>query len=456
MSTRATPVLPGPRAPAFVNAARYTRDPLGFYPRMRARHGDLFRLSFPDFPDLVCVAGPELVKQLFTGDPGVLHAGEANATILEPAVGPASVLVLDDEAHLRERKLLLPAFHGRTLERHRTTIREAVARDLETWPVGRPFALHPHMQSITLEVILRAVFGLRDPARFAAAARVVGAFGERSDALMLPRILRRDLGRRSPWRRFLAAREAIDALVREELELRRTEAAGTERDDVLALLLRAHHEDGTALGAAALRDELVTVVGAGHETTATALTWALERLLRHPAALARLRASLAAGEGDYLDAVIKETLRVRPVLADVGRRLTAPLPLGGHVLPAGTLVLVAITAMHAREDLYPDAGAFRPERFLDGGDAGGTYTWIPFGGGVRRCLGAAFAQEEMRIVLREIVLRAPLRAADPRDEPARMRNVTLAPGHGGRVVLAAPVGGQPHPEAALGNPPMPV
>jgi cytochrome P450 len=284
-------------------------------------------------------------------------------------------------------------------------------------------------------VILRAVFGVRDEERFARAAKIVGEFALRSDALMLPAVLRRDLGRFSPWRRFLAARDGLDALVREELALRRTEVGGEDRDDVLALLLRARHEDGTPLSDAALRDELVTVVGAGHETTATALTWAMERLLRHPAALERLRTSCAAGETDYLDAVIKETLRVRPVIADVARKLTAPLQVGGYTLPAGTMVLAVITALHAREDLYPDAGAFRPERFL-GDDAPGSYAWIPFGGGVRRCLGAAFAQEEMRIVLREIVLRTDLRAAEPRDERARMRNVTLAPAHGGRVVLA--------------------
>jgi cytochrome P450 len=433
--------------PAIVNALRYTRDPLGFYPRLRERYGDIFRVSFPDFRDLVFLADPELVKQLFTGDPRALHAGEANATVLEPAVGRLSVLVLDDDAHMRERKLLLPAFHGRALEGYRDTIQQAIERDIATWPVGEPFALHEHMQSVTLEVILRAVYGIRDPQRFAAAARVIGEFGRRSDALMLPRALRRDLGRFSPWRRFTDARGAIDRLVADELEVRRTETQDTERDDVLALLLRAHREDGSAMSDAALRDELVTVVGAGHETTATALTWAIERLLRHPAVLDRLRASLRAGETDYLDAVIKETLRVRPVVADVARKLTAPTRIGDYDLPAGTLVLALVAALHFREDLYPDAAAFRPERFLDGG-ATGTYTWIPFGGGVRRCLGAAFAQEEMRIVLREIVLRADLRAPAAADEPARMRNVTLAPRDGGRVLLAGPLAPAPEPAPA--------
>jgi cytochrome P450 len=302
------------------------------------------------------------------------------------------------------------------------------------------------MQAITLEVILRAVYGVRDPARLAHAARVIGTFGERSDALMLPSALRRDLGRFSPWRRFLRARAALDALIADELAQHRAAPDAEDRDDVLSLLLRARDEDGRPLSDAALRDELDTVVGAGHETTATALAWALERLVRHPHVLDRLRASLRDGETDYLDAVIKETLRVRPVIADVARRLTAPLEVGGYTLPAGTLVVALITALHAREDLYPDPAAFRPERFLDG-DAAGAYTWIPFGGGVRRCLGAAFAQEEMRIVLREVVLRADLRAAEARDERPRMRNVTIAPRQGGRVVLGGPLRGpQPRVE----------
>jgi cytochrome P450 family 135 len=436
---------PGPRTPGLLNGLRYARDPLGYLPRLRDRYGDIFRLSFADFPHIVYVSDPELVKQVFTGDPRQLHAGEANATVLAPALGRSSVLVLDDDAHLRERKLLLPPFHGRALERYRAIMQRAAARDLVSWPVRRPFALRPHMQSVTLEVILRAVYGVRDDARFAEAERVVGRFGERLDVLMLPAALRRP--RFPPWRRFVAARAALDALVHEEIALRRAAAGdGDEADDVLSLLLRARHDDGSAMTDDELRDELVTVVGAGHETTATALTWALERLLRHPTALERLRASLQDGETGYLDAVIKETLRVRPVIGDVARVLTAPLEIGGYTVPAGSMVLALITALHTRDDLYPDPHAFRPERFLGDGAASSTYTWIPFGGGVRRCLGAAFAQEEMRVVLREIVLRADLRAADPADERPRMRNVTIAPARGGRMVLQRPL--QPRAEDA--------
>ena len=423
---------PGPRTPPLYNALRYARDPLGFFPRLRERHGDIFTVSFPDFRKVVYLAEPSLVRELFTGDPGQLHAGEANATILEPAVGPRSVLTLDDDEHLRQRKLLLPPFHGKAVERYREIIREAAQRDLATWPVGEPFGIRPRTQSITLEVILRAVYGLSDPGRFARARRVIGEFARRSDALLLPAFLRR--GRRGPWGRFIRSRDALDALVYEEIGLRRAEGDDDGRDDVLSLLMRARHDDGSPLSDRELRDELVTVVGAGHETTATALAWAVERLVRHPEAMTRLRHD---EDGTYADAVIRETLRSRPVIVDVARKLTAPMPIGGHELPAGTLVLASITGLHQRADLYPDPQAFRPERFL--GRPPGTYTWIPFGGGVRRCLGAAFAQEEMRIVLREIATRADLRPIRAAGERARMRNVTIAPEHEAQVMLERPL-----------------
>jgi cytochrome P450 family 135 len=423
---------PGPRTPAFFNALAYTRDPLRYFPRMRERYGDIFTVSFPDFRDVVYLAAPELVRELFTGDPDQLHAGAANATLLEPAVGPRSVLTLDGAEHMRQRKLLLPPFHGKAVDRYREIIQDAARRDLDTWTAGSAFAIRPHMQSITLEVILRAVYGLRDPARLARAATVIGEFAKRSDALMLPAFMKR--GRRGPWARFMRSRDALDELVYEEIALRRAESDTHERDDVLSLLMRAEHDDGSPLSDRELRDELVTIVGAGHETTATALAWAVERLVRHPQCMERLRAD---EDGEYADAVIRETLRVRPVIVDVARKLTAPLSIGGYDVAAGTLVLASITGLHAREDLYEDADAFRPERFLGepGGRGSSSYTWIPFGGGVRRCLGAAFAQEEMRIVLREIATRADLRPAKPAGERPRMRNVTVAPQHEASVVL---------------------
>jgi cytochrome P450 len=427
---------PGSRAPAFVQAARYVRDPLGFLLRYRERYGDVFTVRFPFFGRIVYVASPELAKAVFTGSPAVFHAGEANATMLEPALGPNSVLTLDDEPHLRQRKLLLPPFHGERVRRYGELIEEVARRDMETWPVGEPFALRPHTQRITLAVILRAVFGIADEARIDRATRLIDEFSDRVTTITRFPNLRRDLGPGSPWRRFLRARERLDAFIYEEIVLRRAEAESEERDDVLSVLLRARHDDGSPMSDAELRDELVTIVGAGHETTATGLAWAMERLLRNRRALGLLRESLAAGRSDYLEATVKETLRARPVIIDVARKLTAPATIGGYELAAGTFVVPAIAGVHMREDLYPEPEEFRPERFLDGAD---TYAWIPFGGGVRRCAGAAFAEFEMRIVLREFVTRAALQAPDPAPEKVAIRNITLAPQHGTRVVLERPL-----------------
>ena len=434
--TQRTDLPPGPRLPAAAQAFRLWRDPIRFLLGLRRRYGDVFSVNYPSFPRLVYVADPELVKQVFTGDPRRFHAGEANASVLEPALGPNSVLILDEREHMRQRKLLLPPFHGESVRAYGGQIREIADREIESWPVDRPFALRTRTQRITLDAILRSVFGVRDVARFALAQRLVDEFAGRSHAVLLFPALRRRFGPLSPMARFERARDALDGLIYEEIAERRAHAGDVDRNDVLSLLLEARHDDGSPMSDAELRDELVTVIGAGHETTATALAWAVERLVRTPRVLERLRAELAAGQEDYLDAVVKETLRVRPVITDVARKLTAPADIGGYDLPAGTFVLPAIIAIHHREDLYPEPFEFRPERFLEGQGEG--YAWIPFGGGVRRCLGASFAQYEMRIVLREIIEWASLRAVHPRSEALRPRNITLAPGRGARVILERP------------------
>jgi cytochrome P450 len=428
---------PGPRAPAVVQALRYARDPLGFLVSLQRRHGDMYTVRFPYFGRLVYVTRPDLVKQVFTGSPDRFHAGEANATVLEPALGPNSVLTLDDAPHMQQRKLLLPPFHGERIAAYGRLMREITDREIDNWPVGEPFALRPHTQRITLAVIMRAVFGVHDEERLERFARLIEAFSRRVSAIIAFPMLRRNLGPLSPWGKFLRAREAMDEFIYEEIALRRAEVErGAERkDDVLSLLLEARHDDDTPMSDEELRDELVTVLGAGHETTATALAWAVERLLRNPEPLARLRESLEAGDSGYLDATIKETLRTRPVIVDVARRLTGPARIGGYELPEGAYVLPAIAAIHYREDLFPEPHRFRPERFLDGRTD--TYAWIPFGGGVRRCIGAAFAEYEMRIVLEAILGRCQLSAPDPRDEPVKVRNITLAPGRGARVQLDA-------------------
>jgi cytochrome P450 len=434
------PFPPGSRLPAIAQAVRYVRAPLGFLAELQRRHGDIFSVSFPYFGKVVYVADEALVKAVFTGSPAQFHAGEANATVLEPALGPNSVLTLDDGAHMQQRKLLLPPFHGERIERYGELIREVTLAEMESWPVGEPFALRRHTQRITLAVIMRAVFGVHDEQRLARFEGLIETFASRVNAITAFPMLRRNLGRWSPWSRFLRAREALDEFIYEEIALRRGEVESGEdgHDDVLSLLLSARHDDGSPMSDEELRDELVTVLGAGHETTATALAWAMERLLRTPRALRALRESLAAGEDEYLDATIKETLRARPVIVDVARKLTAPASIGGYELPAGTFVMPAIAAMHYREDLFPDPEEFRPERFL--GTKPDTYVWIPFGGGVRRCIGAAFAEYEMRIVLREFVERAELSAVNPKPEKVKVRNITLAPGKGTLVSLSRPLG----------------
>ena len=429
---------PGSRLPGIVQGFRYARDPIGFFVGLNRRYGDVFSVRFPYFGDVTYVVDPDVVKEVFTGSASSFHAGEANASVLEPQLGPSSVLTLDEDEHLRQRKLLLPPFHGERVRRYGELIEEMTARDMATWPVGEPFELRAHTERITLGVILHAVFGVRDEERFARATALTGEFVRSSHLITSVPMLRRSLGRFSPWERFKRARAELDSFISSEIEARRAELedGGAERDDVLSLLLQASDEDGNAMTDREVRDELVTVLGAGHETTATALAWAMERLLRTPRALERLRESLAAGEDEYLDATIKETLRVRPVIVDVARKVTADTVVGGYELQAGTFVLPAIAAMHFREDVYPEPEEFRPERFLDGG--ADTYVWIPFGGGVRRCIGAAFAQYEMRVVLRAFLERAELRAPDPRPEKLKIRNITLAPGKGTTVVQAGP------------------
>jgi cytochrome P450 len=429
---------PGSRMPAALQALRYASDPLNFLVRLQRRYGDVFTVRFPYFGRLVYVTTPELVKQIFTGPPAQMHAGEANATVLEPALGPNSVLTLDDAPHMRQRKLLLPPFHGERIAAYGELMRKATIREMESWPVGEPFALRPHTQRITLAVIMRAVFGVHDEARLTRFAGLIERFSRRVSAVIAFPFLRHNLGPFGPWARFLRARAALDEFIYEEIELRRAEVdAGEDHDDVLSLLLAARHEDGGPMSDEELRDELVTVLGAGHETTATGLAWAMERLLRNPSVLARLRDSIAAGEDDYLEATVKETLRTRPVIVDVARKLTAPFAIGGYELPAGTYVLPAIAAIHYREDLFPEAERFKPERFLD--SKADNYAWIPFGGGVRRCIGASFAEYEMKVILQTILERAELSAPDPEPEKAKVRNITLAPGRGARVRLDRPL-----------------
>ena len=423
---------PGPRLPSIVQAVRVTVSPYEWMARRRERYGNVFSSHFPIFGRVVYVADPELVKEVFTGDPTVFHAGEANTLALGDALGEHSLLTLDEERHLSQRKLLLPPFHGERVRRYVEVMAEATAAEVASWKVGSRLALRPRMQAITLEVILRAVFGVRDGRRMDLFRARIPRLAATTSVLDWLPFMNRDLGGLSPAARFRRARAEVDELLYAEIAERRASGDAGERDDVLSLLLRARHEDGSPMSDVELRDELMTLLTAGHETTATGLSWAFERLLRTPRVLARVMESL--DDDAYLDAVVKETLRVRPVIVDVARKLTRDVTLRGYTLPAGTLVLPAIAAIHARPDLYPQPQEFRPERFLDG--KAEAYTWIPFGGGVRRCIGAAFAQVEMRTVLREVLRRVRLAAPSQRPERMRVQHVTVVPARDCRVVVA--------------------
>jgi hypothetical protein len=430
--------------PSLLQAAFVTASPYGWMVKRWRRYGDVFSSRFPIFGHVVYVADPALVKEVFLGDAKTFHAGEANTLALGDALGDHSLLTLDEERHLSQRKLLLPPFHGEAVRRYVEVMAGATEREVATWPVGKEIQLRPRMQAITLEVILRAVFGVRDDARMDLFRERIPPLGETTSILNWLPFMDRDLGGMSPAAKFRRALAAVDELIYAEIADRRAAPSDDERDDVLSLLLRARHEDGSAMTDSELRDELMTLLTAGHETTATGLAWAFERLLRTPRVMARLTASL--DDGDYLDAVVRETLRVRPVVVDVARKLTRETEVAGWRLPAGTLVLPAIAVLHARPDLYDSPKEFRPERFLD--EETESYAWIPFGGGVRRCIGASFAQVEMKTVLREVLRRVRLRARSQRPERGVVRHVTVVPGRGARAIVTERLAVQPAAELA--------
>lgn len=414
---------------------RWWTRPVPMMEDCRARFGNRFTIKLLGTPPFVMLADPAVVKEVFTAPPDVLHPGEG-ARILQPVVGRNSLILLDEDAHLSQRRLMLPAFHGEQIARLIDVMAQVAGDEVDRWPRDEAIALHPRLQALTLEIILRTVFGLDEGARLErlrSAMTEVLAVGT-SPASMLPP-LQRDLGPRTPWGRFVRVREQVDAELYALIDERRADAA--ERDDVLALLLAARHEDGSPMSAQELRYELMTLLVAGHETTASELAFAFERLVRTPAVLERLTAELASGDGDaYLTATVQEVLRRRPVLPLAAPRLVVrEVEVGGRRYPAGVCLVPNAYLIHHDPTIYPEPYAFRPERFLD--ESPGTYTWIPFGGGRRRCLGAAFATAEMKVVLRAVLERARPRATgDGRLEVSRRRSITLSPREGASVVLA--------------------
>jgi cytochrome P450 len=419
--------------PRALQTAIWSRRAQWMLEQSRARFGEMFTIRIAHEGDWVMVADPELVKQVFTGDPKVFHAGEGNQ-ILRPILGENSVLLLDEKPHISQRKLLLPPFHGERMQGYGETMAEIAAREIESWPTATPYKLRPRMQAITLEIILETVFGVHEQARMDPLRAALRDFLDLTTdpKVLLPVVL---VGPER-IRRFPAFRrriDRVDELIGREISERRLAEDLTEREDILSMLVAARHEDGSPMSDAEIRDELLTLLVAGHETTATALSWAVERLVRHPDKLERLRAEAMEGGDAYLTATIQETLRLRPVIVIVIRKLTEPVQLGGYELPAGARVTPSIHLVHRNPEIYPQPDAFIPERFLD--NPPGTYTWIPFGGGIRRCLGAAFAQFEMQVVLRELVKRHQIAPARPTSERPFRRAITETPRHDAEVIL---------------------
>jgi cytochrome P450 family 135 len=425
---------PGPSEAPAIQTARWLLRPIAFMESCRRRYGDAFSVRFLGFErPLVMLSDPEAVRALYTAHEHELPPGRSIALL--PVMGPGSVLLLEGSEHLARRKLMLPPFHGERMRSYEATVREVTAREIDGWPDGSTFALHPRMQAITLEVILKAVFGVTDPARSARLReRLPLLLGETSSvALQFRVLLSRRFRRMNPLEGLGELLREVDELLLAEIAERRADPTAAEREDILSLLVAARFEDGTEMGDREVRDQLVTLLLAGHETTATALAWTFDLLMRSPATLARLTAEVDAGEEDiYLRAVISESLRLRPVVPLAGRRLASDLNVDGLSLPAGTDVTPAIWLTHTRADLYPEPYAFRPERFLEGegGHPINKYGWIPFGGGIRRCLGAAFAEMEMRVVLESILQRRALSPASSKAERVTRRNVTFSPRNG--------------------------
>jgi cytochrome P450 len=432
----APPEIPLPRA---LQVLRFNQRQIQFVFRARREYGEVFRMRGMVDGSPVVTSHPDHVQSLFTAKPEQAPSLTGESP-LRPIVGPNSVLTATGPRHLRQRKLLLPPFHGEAIERYAQLIADAAEREIDRWPVGRPFALAPRMQAITLDVIMAGIFGIEGrPERGTPEHGVRTATKKLVTASTLPAaqlVELMNIGRDEPVGIAKIGLAMLDRPTYQVIAQRRAADDLGERRDILSLLLQARTEDGEALTDQELRDELLTLVLAGHETTANQLAWTWERLVRTPAAYERLRAAVRSGDAAASSAAVEstilESMRSRPVIPIIGRRVTVPWRLGEYAVPADTPVTMSILLVHHREDVYPDPYAFRPERWDD--NKPGTYTWIPFGGGIRRCLGAALAMAEQRVVLETMARRLDLEAAEPDPERAVHRNVTMIPSRGARVI----------------------
>jgi cytochrome P450 family 135 len=421
---------PGPRTASLHQTREWVRQPLAFLERCQAEYGDIFTIRLASTPPIVMLASPAAVREVFTGDPELLRAGEANS-LLQAALGRSSLLLLDGEQHLRERRLMLPPFHGERMRAYGSLIAALAEREIGGWPSGTVFEVGSRFRRVALDVIVQAVFGVEEQDRIERLADALRRFLDTVTSpfrmLVLLSIKPDGLTVRA-WQRHAPSIRRVDALIYDEIQRRRADPRTPEREDILSMLIPSMSDEQ-------LRNELMTLLLAGHETSAAGLAWAVERLARHPGVLDRLSAEASGDADEYLDAVVKETLRVRPVLPAVFRALAAPVEIAGRELPANAWVAPCVHLVHRNPELYPEPDAFRPERFLEA--QADTYGWIPFGGGTRRCLGGAFAMFEMKTVLRELVRLGSFGPAEADDEGVRRRGVVLVPGAGARIVWRA-------------------
>jgi cytochrome P450 len=437
---------PAYEIPRLLQTLRFGMRPMSFNLRARRELGDVWQVGLLSrHGQFVVTSHPDHVESLFKANPADAPSLTGESP-LRPILGPNSVLTSVGEKHMRQRKLLLPPFHGEAVERYVAMIAEVAEREIDGWAVGETFALAPRMQAVTLKVIMGGIFGIEGVPESGGVGRrfyeTIRRLTRISTNPLWQLVELRNLGRVEARGVLRGVLNIIDRDLHAVIAQRRAEGFGEGAHDILSLLLQARDEDGTPLSDAELRDELLTLVLAGHETTANSLAWTFERMLRTPAAYERLREAVRSDGEDAdeeVEAAIHEGMRVRPVIPMVVRMVKKRWRLGDYVIPADTPVAVSIVALHHREDVYPRPHEFRPERFL--GRKPGTYTWVPFGGGIRRCLGATLAMAEQRVVLRAIAARTDLAAADPAPEPARQRNVTMIPRDGARVVVRAKRGG---------------
>jgi cytochrome P450 family 135 len=438
MSVAAAPLTrtlpPGPRMPSALQAVAWARRPLPFLERCQKHYGDIFTIRVRHAGTWVILGDPEDVKRVFTADHAVFGVGVANS-ILGPLLGPRSVMLLEEPEHVKRRKLMLPPFHGERVKGYSETMAQITRRELQNWPAGVPFELWPRMQEITLQSIMRVVFGPVETDRLQRLRHLLRRLTNwMNDPRRLNLLAAAGPSRFAGNSDYRAMMGPVEDAVLEEVRRRQQQPDCTDGQDICSMLAQARYEDGSPMTEQDLRDELVTLLTDG--PTSSLLSWAFERILRHPDTLARLRAEVDAGEEDtYLDAVVKETTRLCPAAPIVVRKLLAPMELGGYTIPAGTTIAPCVHLVHRREDIYPEPLRFRPERFLE--RPAGTYTWIPFGGGVRRCLAASYAQILMKQVISTVISEVDLRPADPRSERARKSAIAFVP-HRHAIVVATP------------------